>query len=182
VALAGVLAGAIALQLAFLLVRPELPPPDQQIAVDAPTGNVGREDLAGALCSLHLGVDHARVIEARAQVLVAMRPELHDLELQSATTLQLVGLSEILLSRYDYARVYRDLGLLSPEQAEWHVARDRERGLVAAAAVVEPAQAERFEAALFSAWQQGWEGLLDGTPEYAGSSGSQPLTAPEPAL
>ncbi len=177
---AGVLAAVILAQLGYLLARPELPPPEQQIAVEGLRGNAGRAALSDALCGLDLDLSHATLAMAHAaavdEVAVALRRE----GIGGAAAWQLEGLAEALLARYDFARVYRDLGLYSAEQATWHLSQERARGVEAASQVVGPAVAQRFEVAVYGIWQDSWRRLLLANPEYDAGRKPRSLDAPGP--
>lgn len=177
-----VLGLGIAVECHFLRLWPSLPPLEEQVGLIGLDGAAASVDTADALCVVDLGLRYEALLDARDDALrelaVALEQDGHPPEIQA----RLLGLGEAMLARHDAARVYHDSALLRPEIAAWRLARDRERCLAAAAYLLEPEPARRFEAQVFEAWERAWRDLLEATPAYAGRRDVSLLTAPAPAL
>jgi hypothetical protein len=173
---AALMAGVLVLQGSALLARPTHPA--QAIQVDAlgQQGTVDRGRLSNAVCAIDLGVDMQHIARVRAATLAEVRRFAEYEGIDRHALLQLVGLGEALLVRYDFARLYYDMALLPPETTTWQLARERERGLAAAELLVSHDQARRFEATVFQAWDSAWYALEGQLESFEDGPRPPPLT------
>jgi hypothetical protein len=173
------LLGVLAVEAVALALRP----PAVQLALDeralGPQGERGRSALGTALCAIDLGLSPRRVEQIGVEVLVELDGWSSELGLEPADRQRLLGLAEALIARYDLARLSYDLALIPGDSAAWQLAREREHGRQAAARLLSELQAERFEEALFEAWDRRWLQEEAGLEAPGGAPGLPALTARE---
>ncbi len=182
---AALLACALAVQVGARLARPDLPERSLDPRALGEQGGAERDRLSDALCVVDLGVEMGDVDRVRAEVSAEIQRFAESEGLGRQTRVRLVGLGESLLGRYDFARLYYDMALVSEQTASWRLARERERGLAAATTLVDGEQARRFESAVFQIWDMAWCDFERGMNGLEGGAPLQPLTelhSTEPVL
>ncbi len=164
----------VVMLLVALAVRP-LPPQDSlAIANLGPQGNRRHVNpLEHAVCAIDIGVGLQGMERLEAEVVGEVEAWIVEQVLDLDTRTRLLGLGEILVNRYDFARLYHDMALLPPATCRVMLANERARGVEAAGAFLPSEAALRFERALYESWDGHWQALeaelapLQGQPSFS---------------